>query len=173
MKEAKVGLAEFLDHRIQLSTIVLLILLEADTKFERFTLFTKFLSVPSNIFQGVQWTLPSCILSRQNESGQLRDRCCHNIKHVAGPAPCPRNCHKPYPCLSCHLYSGVLFQNVIQVLIQNFGLHHFCFREVLLFGLLAEVQEICPDVHSPYCCRALLCFQSDPKLFVDSHQSNL
>ena len=69
MKEAKGGLAEFLDDTIQLSTIVLLILLEADTKFERFTLFTKFLSVPSNIFQGVQWTLPSCILSRQNESG--------------------------------------------------------------------------------------------------------
>jgi hypothetical protein len=75
MKEAKGGLAEFLDDTIQLSTIVLLILLEADTKFERFTLFTKFPFVPSNIFQGVQWTLPSCILSRQNESGQLRDRC--------------------------------------------------------------------------------------------------
>lgn len=34
MKEAKGGLAEFLDDTIQLSTIVLLILLEADTKFE-------------------------------------------------------------------------------------------------------------------------------------------
>ena len=37
MKEAKGGLAEFLDDTIQLSTIVLLILLEADTKFERFS----------------------------------------------------------------------------------------------------------------------------------------
>ena len=48
MKEAKGGLAEFLDDTIQLSTIVLLILLEADTKFER---STQLHQVPLGAFQ--------------------------------------------------------------------------------------------------------------------------
>ena len=78
------------------------VLVEADSKFECSTSSP----LPSKVFSGhcpaVSWA------DIQNASGQLRDRCSHN---VAGPAPYAINRHKPWRHLSCRLYSsGFPFQ---------------------------------------------------------------